>query len=169
MRPPRSPAVSGLTTALLITLVLTSCLSLARDADVGSGDTQQVFTARLHSFLEGAAKGDKAAFLRFFAEDVIYTRAVGIVMDRPKILADVAPPKPGDPISSYDAEDILVRQHGDVAVLNFRLVVHTNDNGKQTTTYYRNTGTFQRRNGEWKVIAWQATPITEEADGGNRK
>ena len=37
-------------------------------------NTQQELTTLLHNFLDGAAKGDKAAFQRFFDEDVIYTR-----------------------------------------------------------------------------------------------
>lgn len=127
-------------------------------------DTTQQLTQMLHAFLDGAAKGDKAAFERFFAEDVIYTRGIGAVMDRATILKDVAPPKPDEPVQTYGAEDIVVHQNGDVAILNFRLVVNTDDNGKKTTQYYRNTGTFQQRSGQWKVIAWQATPIVEKGE-----
>jgi len=127
-------------------------------------DTTRQLTQLLHDFLEGAAKGNKAAFERFFAEDVIYTRGIGAVLDRAMILNDVTPPKPGEPVQTYGAEDILAHENGDVAVLNFRLVVNTDDKGKKTTAYYRNTGTFQRRNGEWKVIAWQATPIVERGE-----
>jgi hypothetical protein len=43
-------------------------------------------------------------------------------------------------------------------------VVNTDDKGKKTTQYYRNTGTFQQRKGQWKVIAWQATPIVEKGE-----
>lgn len=148
--------------SLLTVLALASTLAVAQSGVATSGDARAELTGLLRNFLDGAAKGDKAAFERFFAEDVIYTRAVGIVLDRATILGDVAPPKPGEPIASYDAEDILVHQSGDVAIVNFRLVVHTDDKGKQDTVYYRNTGTFQRRDGAWKVIAWQATPIAEK-------
>jgi ketosteroid isomerase-like protein len=85
-------------------------------------------------------------------------------MDRASILKDVAPPKPDEPVQTYGAEDIVVHQNGDVAILNFRLVVNTDDKGKKTTQYYRNTGTFQQRSGQWKVIAWQATPIVEKGE-----
>ena len=124
-------------------------------------NTQQELTTLLHNFLDGAAKGDKAAFERFFDEDVIYTRAVGAVIDRASILKSLQPPKPGEPTDHYDAEDILVHQKGDVAVMNFRLVVEGDDHGKPEKSYYRNTGTFLRENGQWKVIAWQATPIAD--------
>jgi ketosteroid isomerase-like protein len=142
--------------ALLLALFLSSSFALPQNAS-----SQQELTTMLHNFLDGAAKGDKAAFERFFDEDVIYTRAVGVVLDRASILKDVTAPKPGEPAVHYDAEQVMVRQKGDVAVVNFRLVVEADDQGKQQKTYYRNTGTFLREKGQWKVIAWQATPITE--------
>ena len=138
---------------LLVLLLLMSCSFAAAQS------AEHELTTMLHAFLDGAAKGDKAAFEKFFAEDVIYTRGVGVVLDRAAILKNVEPPKAGEPAATYDAEDILIHQKGDVAVLNFRLVVHGNEQGKPKDSYYRNTGTFLRQNGQWKVIAWQATPI----------
>jgi ketosteroid isomerase-like protein len=143
--------------ALVLALLLSASLAFAQSAP----SSEQELTTMLHNFLDGAAKGDKAAFEKFFADDVIYTRAVGVVLDRAAILKDVAPPKPGEPMATYDAEDVVVHQHGEVAVVNFRLVVMVDDHGKQQKSYYRNTGTFLRESGQWKVIAWQATPIAE--------
>jgi len=129
-----------------------------------SADTKQDLTQMLRVFLDGAAKNDKAAFEHFFAEDVIYTRGVGAVIDRKSILDSLTPPKAGDPLPTFDAEDIVIHESGDVAIMNFRLVVHSNDKGKNDSAYYRNTGTFQKRGGEWQVIAWQATPIVEKKE-----
>lgn len=145
---------------LLIVALLFSGLGLAKD----SADTKQELTQMLHAFLDGAAKNDKAAFERFFAPDVIYTRGVGVVIDRQSILDSLTPPKAGEPVPTYDADDIVIHDSGDVAILNFRLVVHSNEKDKNETAYYRNTGTFQKRNGKWQVIAWQATPIVEKKD-----
>jgi uncharacterized protein (TIGR02246 family) len=129
------------------------CFAEAADA--------QELTRMLRTFLDGAAKNDKSAFEHFFAPDVIYTRGVGVVIDLQSILAGLTPPKAGDPVPTYDADDIVVHESGDVAIMNFRLVVHSNEKDKDDTAYYRHTGTFQKRNGKWQVIAWQATPILE--------
>jgi uncharacterized protein (TIGR02246 family) len=152
-----------LLTSLFVALLL-SGLSFAKD----SADTKQELPQMLRTFLDGAAKNDKAAFEHFFAEDVIYTRGVGAVIDRKSILDSLTPPKAGDPIPTYDAEEIVIHESGDVAILNFRLVVHSNDKGQNDASYYRNTGTFQKRNGNWQVIAWQATPIVEKKDEGGK-
>lgn len=141
--------------SFLLILAAVSGLAFSQNPSKDS----ETLTNMLRAFLDGAARGDRAAFERFFAEDVIYTRGVGAVLDRAAILKDVGPPKPGEPSATYDAEEILIHQKGDVAVVNFRLVVHGNASGKPKDSYYRNTGTFLRQNGEWKVIAWQATPI----------
>jgi uncharacterized protein (TIGR02246 family) len=154
-------SMKKLVASLFVALALSSLCAVAADA----ANTQQQLTGMLRDFLDGAARGDKAAFERFFAEDVIYTRGVGVVLDRATILKDVAPPKPGEPIPTYDAEEIRFHQSGDVAILNFRLVVHTNDpKDQKATIYYRNTGTFQQRDGKWVVIAWQATPLPENKE-----
>jgi len=144
--------------ASLLLVLAVSSLASPQNASKDS----ETLTTMLRTFLDGAAKGDKAAFERFFAEDVIYTRGVGVVLDRAAILRNVEPPKPGESAATYDGDEILIHQKGDVAVVNFRLVVHREDQGKPEDSYYRNTGTFLRQNGEWKVIAWQATPIVEK-------
>ena len=72
--------------------------------------------------------------------------------------------KPADPNTNtkkdtYDAEDVTVRAYDDIAVLNFKLVNHAAD-GK--TNYFRNSGTFAKRDGKWQVINWQATRVASE-------
>ena len=120
----------------------------------------------LRDFLTGAGKNDAAAYDRFWADDLVYTGASGKVKTKAEIMQSVReeaakPPDPNAPKATYDAEDVTVHDFGDFAVVNFRLVAHTDDHGKQDTGFYRNTGTFARRNGEWKVVAWQATKIEQ--------
>jgi hypothetical protein len=47
-----------------------------------------------------------------------------------------------------------------MAVLVFRLVgTTTNESGETDVQYYFNTGTLQKRDAGWQVVAWQATRI----------
>jgi hypothetical protein len=126
-------------------------------------------TSLLREFLHAAEVGDRAVFDRFFADDAIYTRSAGVTITKPDIMKNVEPPRPGEPRDKYGAEDIAVHQHGDTAIVAFRLTQDTTENGKAVTHHYRNTGTFMRLPcaGEpttkcWRVIAWQATRIPEE-------
>ena len=83
------------------------------------------------------------------------------VRPRPKILAAIDEASPGtEPETRYSSEDVDIRIYGDTAVIAFRLVGTPADTSLATEPdYYLNTGTFLRRDGEWRAVAWQATAI----------
>ena len=141
--------------ALLMVLLLQS--QPASVEETLKRQLNEFLTAASHS---PASAEDKRVFNAFFADDVIYTRASGLVIGKADIMNALDEPlKAGDPTPSYTGEDVTVRRPaGNVAVVivAFRLVQRMGDG---TTNRYRNTGTFVRRNGRWQAIAWQATPI----------
>jgi ketosteroid isomerase-like protein len=82
--------------------------------------------------------------------------------NKAEILADVRKgADPAEPPTAYSAEDVSVQQYGDTAIVAFRLVGKVGGDSPETQNFL-NTGTFLRRNGEWRAIAWQATrmPVT---------
>ncbi len=116
----------------------------------------------LKEFLAGASRNDASMHDRFWADDVIYTGSNGRRRGKADIMHDVrsAPaPKPGDPATTYSAEDIRIQQYGNTAIVAFRLVGASAQNGKTDVANYLNTGTFLKRNGKWQVVSWQATKI----------
>jgi hypothetical protein len=124
-------------------------------------------TRLLDEFLAGASRNDAATHDRFWADELVYTGSSGRRVGKPDILKDVrsAPaPRPGDPATTYSAEDVRIRQYGDTAIVAFRLVGETVRNGRTDVAHYLNTGTFLKRDGQWRVVAWQATrqPAAEE-------
>jgi hypothetical protein len=104
---------------------------------------------------------------RFWADDLVYVGAGGVKRTKAEIMKNVTEEAAKADASktdaskkddgSYDAEDVKVRQYGEVCVLNFRLVAKSE--GK--TSYYRNSGVFVENNGKWQAVSWQAT---KEAD-----
>ena len=118
----------------------------------------------LHEFLAAAGRSDKAVFDRFFADDLIYTRSAGVTISKADIMKGLnEPAKPDDSKETYEADDITVHVYGDMAVVNFRLIQHINKGSDLGTNYFRNTGTFLKRNGEWQAVAWQATRVPAES------
>jgi hypothetical protein len=113
-------------------------------------------------FLGEVPKNERATFDRFFADDVIYTRGTGQVITKKSILGDTGNPTVPRANATFTGEDFNVHQYGDLAVVNFKLVMHETNNDKSVTRSFRNTGTFMKRNGQWQAIAWQATPIAEQ-------
>jgi ketosteroid isomerase-like protein len=131
-------------------------------------DSQEQIARLVREFLKGARTNDVAAHERFWADDLIYTSSAGAVRTRPEILKSVrevaAKPDPHEPKTTFSSEDMTIHDYGDFAVVNFRLAAQTQKNGKPETKYYRNTGTLRRVNGQWKVVAWQATRIENSAN-----
>ena len=113
-------------------------------------------------FLDGASRNDVAVHERFWAEELVYTRSAGVRTNKAEILADVRKgADPAEPPTAYSAEDVSVQQYGDTAIVAFRLVGKVGGDSPETLNFL-NTGTFLKRNGEWRAIAWQATrmPLT---------
>jgi len=114
----------------------------------------EFLTAASHS---SPSAEDKRIFNGFFADDVIYTRASGIVIGKTDIMKALdEPPAAGTPTSAYTGEDVKIVRHDSVAIVAFRLVQRLSDG---TVNRYRNTGTFVQRGGRWQAVAWQATKI----------
>jgi hypothetical protein len=124
-------------------------------------------TKLLKEFLTGASRNDAAMHDRFWAEELIYTGSSGRRIGKSDIMRDVrsAPaPKPGDPTTTYGAEDIRIQQYGDTAIVAFRLVGKTENDRRTLVTNYLNSGTFLKRNGKWQAVSWQATRMPRSAE-----
>jgi len=151
---------------ILRALIILLVLPLVMHAQTAPDGAE--LTKLLKEFLAGASRNDAAVHDRFWAEDLIYTGSLGTRRSKAEIMRDVrsAPaPKPGDPTSTYTAEEIRIQQYGETAIVAFRLVNTAEKDGKSEVTKYLNTGTFLKRNGKWQVVSWQATKIPlQESD-----
>jgi hypothetical protein len=125
-----------------------------------SAAPQAEVAALLNEFL--ANVDDPAMHDRFWADDLVYVSNKGEVRTKADILKEMRAgdtpgtrdKKPDEPKTTFSAEEVKIRPLArDVAQLNFRLVQHAGDK----TNYFRNSGTFVRRNGRWQVVSWQAT------------
>lgn len=109
---------------------------------------------------------DPARHEAFWADDVIYTSAMGVVRTKPELMANVrrassaVAKAPAGPAPVYTAEDIAIRPQNGFAALTFRLVARSTDG---TVEKYRNSGTLVFRDNRWQVVTWQATKISPSA------
>jgi ketosteroid isomerase-like protein len=124
-------------------------------------------TKLLHEFLAGASRNDPEMHDRFWAEDLIYTSAMGVRRGKAEIMQSVRSgeaPKPEEGTTVYTAEDVRIQQYGETAIVAFRLVGTTEKAGAKEVANYLNTGTFLKRGGKWQVVAWQATKMPNETE-----
>jgi hypothetical protein len=70
--------------------------------------------------------------------------------------------EPDNPLPVYSAEEVQINLYGETAVVAFRLVAEVPlENGGTERLNFYNTGTFLKRDGEWRAVAWQATSIQD--------
>lgn len=158
-------------TARLSGIVFVFCIillnGLSTDAMAAKAEQDKVavaeLTAMLHDFLANSSTAD--AHARFWADELVYTSSNGTRFGKADIMQGFAEPDAGDSAESpvvYSGEDVSVQVFGTTAVVTFRLV-GTPADGSATSQYF-NTGTFLKRHGEWRVIAWQATVIPASSE-----
>jgi len=124
---------------------------------------KETLTELLDEFLEGASYNDAATHDRFWAEDLIYTGSNGNRIAKADIMSGVSenPDRSEEPETRYSADEVQIMLFDDTAVVAFKLVADFTDSN-EPTLYFYNTGTFLKRDGMWKAVAWQATSIPEE-------
>ena len=151
---------------LLASLVLLSALPVraADAASAGAPVSPVVIKELLIDFL--THNSDPARHENFWADELVYTSAMGVVRTKAEIMKNVreaasAPSSLNSQPSTgakpaYTAEDINIRPYDGFAALTFRLVARSADG---TVDYYRNSGTLIFRDRRWQVITWQATKV----------
>lgn len=129
----------------------------------GASDEDEL-GSMLQEFLSAA--GEKTVHESFWADDLVYTSSAGLRFGKADILAgfdasdEDAEAADAEPAIIYSGEEVDIRVYGDTAVVAFKLVGTPTDESEDTVVlYYFNTGTFLKRDGVWRVVAWQATKI----------
>jgi uncharacterized protein (TIGR02246 family) len=137
-------------------------MTLAATATTGAAPDSTTLARLLDEFLAGAGRNDVAVHERFWADDLIYTGSSGRRVGKADIMRDVrsAPaPEPTDPKVVYSAEDVRIHLYDRTALVAFRLVATTTSRDSTQVQRFLNTGTFVKRDGQWRAVGWQATKM----------
>ena len=113
----------------------------------------------LDDFLEGASFNDIEMHDRFWSDELVYTGSSGQRFGKDRIMENLRNAESGEddlPVN-YSAENVNIKNYGEVILLTFRLIAHNTDT--DSTDQYYNTGVFHREKGVLKAVAWQATKI----------
>lgn len=146
-------------------LLIIPFLLLMQSQALYAQTAQKELTQLLHRFMKGATENDAEIHDRFWAEDLIYTSSSGQRFGKAQIMAgfegtsgEQASEVPG---TVYTAEDIQIQVYDDMAIVAFRLVGKTETAEGTQTDQYLNSGTFIKRDGQWRAVNWQATKIPD--------
>jgi hypothetical protein len=160
-------------TTRLLPIILIAILPLSAFSQSPPAPEAAELTKLLKDFLAGASTNNITVHEHFWADDLIYTSALGRRKGKADIMRELraeaaAPtvtPTPNDEGTTvYTAEDIRIQQYGTTAIVAFRLVATTKKADKTEVANYFNTGTFLKRNAKWQAAGWQATRIPAETE-----
>ncbi len=153
--------VQSILRLLVCLLLLLSAGQVFADA---AGDIQKLEQERFTAYV----KGDVAALERIFADDLVYIHSNGVSDPKSAVLQSFAS---GElKISRFDAEDIKVRQIGDVMVATGLVHVDLVNKGTAAKFDIRYTAIYVNQGGQWRLVHVQnarvpakgaATPAVE--------
>jgi hypothetical protein len=123
-----------------------------------SAPPEAELTAKLHEFMAGASVNDAAIHDTFWADDLIYTSSTGRRFGKKEIMDGFTTP-PASSTTTYTADEIRIQVYDDVSIVAFRMTGVDVGASEPMTTFYLNSGTFVKRDGQWRVVNWQATRI----------
>ncbi len=141
--------------SLFFIVLLSSCLFQNMQAQESS--EKEILNKMLHNFMEGASNNDRKIHDNFWAEDLIYTSSAGTRFGKAEIMAgfENETEVSDSPKTDFTAEDIQINVYDTMAVVAFKMKGTTGSE----IQYYLNSGTFIKRDGNWKVVNWQATKV----------
>jgi len=140
---------------LSVLILMAACTPPVAEAPASeSAEDAAALRSLLDDFLANA--GAASAHERFWADDVVYTSSRGTRTTKAEILTGLAQAESG-PEPAYRAEDVDIRLYGTTAVVAFRLVIEPPAGSGDEPSFNFNTGTFLKRDGEWRAVAWQST------------
>ncbi len=110
---------------------------------------------------QAALKGDAGFFEKYLAAGYFGIGGDGKLRTKAESVQDF---KSGDiKYESIDERDVKVNTYGNTAVVNSLASVKLIANGKPVGGDYRATFVYVKQGGDWREVAFQSTPVAQEA------
>ncbi len=110
---------------------------------------------------------DIATLDRTYADDIMVTAPVGIVVDKSAVMAEVREAASKAKLEACNKDDIKVRAYGDTAVASYRFTIKGKYEATDVSRQFQITDVWMKREGQWQVVARHTAsieqPKTEQA------
>lgn len=115
----------------------------------------------IDTFMDGASRNDATIHDQFWHDDLTYTSSNGTRFGKQQLMQGVISAGPTMPAADYwswyTAEELSYKPFGDVVIINFVLVAHSESNAGYGREEYFNSGVMLWQDGRWQALNWQAT------------
>lgn len=103
---------------------------------------------------KAALRGDKAFIGSLLDDGLLTVSQTGDIGDKEEALGRVTPSRPASK-TTKTAEEVLVRLFGDTGIVTSKKTVRYEMNGHPDSYHYRETNTYVRRDGRWRLVSSQ--------------
>ena len=138
-------------------LMLGAAMAAASPTRARVDDVERTVLATQDRRFAATVVADLDALGRILAEDVTYTHSSGVVESRAEYLEALKSGKYR--YLSITPEERRVRVFSDVAVVTGACRVLVQASGRELDIRLRSTEVYVRRDGAWRMAAWQSTLI----------
>ena len=108
---------------------------------------------------EALTQRDVAMLDRLMADDYVLTTVSGEVVNKARVLAEV---KSANATADVRNTEVAVRVYGDVAIVTGLVLISGKFNDKDVSTRSRYIKVYVKHQGQWRVVAAQATLIMQQ-------
>jgi ketosteroid isomerase-like protein len=138
---------------VLACVVILAVMAPLRPAEASD---REVLEAQDRRFAAMVA-GDVAALGPLLADELTYTHSNGWVETREQFLESIR--SKALQYRSIDPGDVAVRVYGEAAVVTGKAAMKVLSNGQDLAMAVRFTAVYVRREGGWRLAAWQTTRL----------
>jgi ketosteroid isomerase-like protein len=151
---------STLTMMMVVAVMPVALGQAGRERANRTGKAEREVLKQLDNWLDALRRSDLAALDRIMADDFMLAAEDGSVLSKEQ---DTAPIKSGDlRFESLTTRDVKVFVYGNTAVVTGVGIYKINFKGKASTIRERFFDVYQKRKGQWQVIASRPTPGGKE-------
>lgn len=99
---------------------------------------------------------DWAALSEGFGDDLLYTHGSALTDNKHQYVENV---KAKYRLKSAKREDVTVRGYGDIAIMHGRVRMEMDADGKPRSMHNCFAAVWAKRDGQWRLIHFQPTPV----------
>jgi uncharacterized protein (TIGR02246 family) len=123
-----------------------------------TSDVEQELRRLETQWQEALTQRDMAMLDRLMADDYVLTTVSGEVVNKARVLKEV---KSTNATAEVHNTDVAVRVYGEVAIVTGLVLISGRFNDKEISTRSRYLKVYVKREGQWRVVAAQATLVTQ--------
>lgn len=158
--PPASTKESGRTSGHGQTAVEQTGRETSAGAQQPSQQVQQALIALDKQWGEAGGKGDTAALNKILSDDYLGVGPKGEVLAKQEQIAALKTTSGSMQNPSYTSDEYKLQMLGpNMVLMTHRASTKGTQDGKEVTESHRSMHMFQKRNGQWQVVANSQVPI----------